>query len=58
MEYNTFNYCPLTDKEEDIVDCMENIDIKEEFIPARFKVKSEWKSICENCPIHQRLLNE
>lgn len=58
MEYNILNYCPLTEQNEDIVDCMENMDVKEEFIPARFKAKSNWKKICEDCPIHKRLMAE
>lgn len=58
MEYNDFNYCPLTEKNEDIVDCMENIDIADRFIPDRFKVKRDWKQICNNCPIHNELVNE
>ncbi len=58
MEYNHFNYCPLTEKNEDIIDCIENIDVADEFIPNRFKTKDNWKEICKNCPIHKELFND
>ena len=32
------------------VDCMENQEVIESSIPARFKVKPNWKKICEACP--------
>ncbi len=50
MEYNDFIFCPLVDKKIDVVDCMENRDTKEEVIPAIYKVKTNWKEICDNCP--------
>ncbi len=28
---------------------MENRDIREEYIPVRFKVKKDWKEICKKC---------
>lgn len=42
--------CPLVDEWIGPVDCMENQDTKEEYIPARFKVKPDWKEICGSCP--------
>ena len=41
--------CPLTNTFITPVDCMENRDIKEDFIPDKFKQLSDWKKICENC---------
>ena len=41
--------CPLVDKIITPVDCMENRDIKDEFIPDEYKVKENWKEICKNC---------
>lgn len=42
--------CPLIDDWIAPVDCMENQEVIESSIPARFKVKSDWKKICESCP--------
>ena len=42
-------FCPLVDKEICIVDCSENRDIKEEYIPEEYKAKNNWKEICRNC---------
>ena len=42
--------CPLVDDWTDPVDCMENQEVIESSIPARFKVKPNWKKICEACP--------
>lgn len=42
-------FCPLVDEQIDPVDCMENRDIREEYIPARFKEKKDWKEICKKC---------
>lgn len=42
--------CPLVDDWIAPIDCMENQDIKEEYIPDRFKVKHDWKEICKACP--------
>ncbi len=50
MGNNNFIVCPLVDREIDIVDCMENRDIKEDSIPAEYKVKPNWKDICSTCP--------
>ena len=58
MEYKEYNYCPLTEKEESIIDCMENDDIADRFIPERFKQKPNWKEICNKCSIRIRLNNE
>lgn len=41
--------CPLIDKEISRVDCMENRDVKEEYIPDIFKEKDNWNVICQNC---------
>lgn len=46
-------FCPLIDKNIDFVDCMENRDTKDASIPAEFKVKSNWKDICQNCPFQK-----
>ncbi len=42
-------FCPLVDEKIRIDDCSENREIKEEFIPRKFKVKKNWKEICKNC---------
>ena len=42
--------CPLEDSWIDPVDCMENQEVIESSIPARFKVKPDWEKICESCP--------
>lgn len=42
--------CPLVDDWITPVDCMENQAIKEQYIPARFKVQPDWKEICSSCP--------
>lgn len=42
--------CPPVDEWTDPVDCMENQKVIESSIPARFKVKPNWKEICEACP--------
>lgn len=41
--------CPLVDDEIDIIDCLENRDIKEEYIPEKYKKKKNWKDICKSC---------
>ena len=48
MEEERIN-CPLVDDKITPVECMENRDIKEEFIPEKFKQKNDWKEICRNC---------
>lgn len=42
-------FCPLVDDKIDIVDCMENRDIKDEYIPEKYKKKDNWKEICNGC---------
>lgn len=42
-------FCPLLDDYITPVDCMENREIREESIPEKFKQKSNWKELCENC---------
>lgn len=50
--------CPLTDSEIDPADCLENIDIIDDFIsdedhlPAKYKVKTDYLNICKNCRYH------
>ena len=41
--------CPLTDRNITIDECMENREIKEEYIPAEFKQKENWREICKKC---------
>ncbi len=42
--------CPLAEEWIDPVDCMENQEVVETSIPARFKAKPDWKKICSECP--------
>ncbi len=42
--------CPLIEDWISPVDCMENQDIAEQFIPQIFKNKPNWKRICADCP--------
>ena len=42
--------CPLADEWIAPVRCMLNQEIKEEYIPARFKARPDWKEICISCP--------
>jgi len=42
--------CPLVDDWIDPVDCMENQDIVESAIPAKYKQKENWREICLKCP--------
>lgn len=42
--------CPLVDELIEDIDCLENQDIKPEFIPEKFKIKKNWQQICRNCP--------
>ena len=42
--------CPLVNDWIEPERCMLNQDIREEYIPAPFKVKPNWKGICESCP--------
>lgn len=50
--------CPLVGGEMiDAGDCIENRDIadgniKERHLPDKFKVKTDWRSICKNCRWH------
>lgn len=53
MENDSMILCPLVDRFIDPVDCMENRDIKDEFIPQEYKAKEDWKTICKNCPYHE-----
>lgn len=46
-------FCPLVDHDISFVDCMENRDIKPEFIPKEYKEKYHWKEICMACPFYK-----
>lgn len=50
---DTKPYCPLIDERIDCIVCMENRDIKDEYIPKKFKEKENWKDICEKCKYHE-----
>ena len=52
-----FVMCPLVDENIEPIDCIENsaaVDgiLKKETIPEKFKKKTNWKKICENCKWH------
>lgn len=42
--------CPLVDDFIEDVDCMENQEVSEKFIPEKFKKKGDWQNICMQCP--------
>lgn len=42
-------FCALVDANVTIDDCTENREIREEYIPARYKEKKDWKEICKKC---------
>lgn len=42
-------FCPLVDRDIDFVDCMENRDTKDEYIPDEYKAKLNWCEICAKC---------
>lgn len=41
--------CPLVDLKISIDECMENREIKDEYIPSKYKRKENWREICKNC---------
>lgn len=45
--------CPLVDNWITPADCMENQDIAEQFIPDEYKIKKNWKEICQKCPFRE-----
>ena len=51
--------CPLVNKEIDEIDCLENMDIVDEFISdeshihEEFKIKPDYKDICKKCKFHE-----
>lgn len=45
--------CPLVDREITCVECMENCDTRDASVPAEFKAKKDWRSICASCEHHQ-----
>ena len=42
--------CPLVDDWIEPGDCQSNVGVIVRCIPARFKVKQNWKKFCEACP--------
>ena len=42
--------CPLVEDWVTPADCLENQDVVESAVPARFKQKPAWREICEHCP--------
>ena len=42
--------CPLVDDWISPADCMENQEVIESAIPAKYKRKPDWKDICKKCP--------
>ena len=42
--------CPLVDEWIEAGDCQSNQGPAAQYIPARFKVKPNWKEICSSCP--------
>lgn len=42
--------CPMVNDWISDADCLDNQSVAEQFIPARFKEKADWKSICRQCP--------
>jgi len=42
-------YCPLVNGLITPVECMENRDIDEKYIPDKFKILRDWKKVCKNC---------
>lgn len=51
--------CPLVDGMIEDIECIENVDcvdgiIKEDGMPEKYKVKSNWKEICKNCKYHNK----
>lgn len=46
-------FCLLVDRSIDPVDCMENRDIKDEYIPDEYKRKENWKEVCKNCKYYE-----
>lgn len=53
MKKDDLIFCPLVDKDIDIVDCMENRDIRDDVIPAEYRAKENWKDICAECPYNK-----
>ena len=45
-------HCPLLNEPITPVECMENRDIDEKYIPDKFKSLQDWKEICQNCKYH------
>lgn len=46
-------FCPLVDCEISCIECMENTSLKIEYISEQYKVKKDWKEICNNCPYNE-----
>lgn len=49
MDFSNGVLCPLVDRNISIDDCSENRDIKDEYIPAEYKEKPDWREICAKC---------
>lgn len=45
--------CPLVSKQISPVDCMENRDLKDQYIPEIYKTNPDWKEICRECKYHE-----
>ncbi|MBR6336186.1 MAG: hypothetical protein IKR76_00480 [Ruminococcus sp.] len=64
MEGRSMIKCPLVDKDIYEIDCLENIDIIDEFIsseehiPDEFKAKPNYKDICKKCAFHNSTWKE
>ena len=52
-----FINCPLVDRKIEDIDCMENREVVDEnlveqSLPAEYKKKEDWKTICKKCKWH------
>lgn len=41
--------CPLINDKISCIECMENRENKEKYIPDKFKKMKNWKEVCNNC---------
>lgn len=56
-EGNDHIICPLVEEYIKDIDCIENRDVVkglmiETSLPEKYKIKKNWRSICENCKWH------
>ncbi len=42
--------CPMIDDWISDADCLDNQSVADSYIPEKYKVKTNWKNICKNCP--------